>query len=128
MSMREREIAQNIVRTLENGTLDLDRGIVTRLAAARDQALAHHDAMPAWSMAWAGYGKSRWPERPASGLRHALPVAILILGLMGIVFWQSGNGRGYELADIDARLLTDDLPLDAYLDKGFDSWLKRQSR
>ena len=32
------------------------------------------------------------------------------------------------IADLDARLLTDDLPIDAYLDKGFDSWLKRQQR
>jgi hypothetical protein len=32
------------------------------------------------------------------------------------------------LADLDVRLLTDDLPIDAYLDKGFDSWLNRQSR
>jgi hypothetical protein len=128
MSLRESEIAKNIIRTLDDGATRLDRGIVSRLAAARDQALAHHDAAPAWSMAWAGNIKSRWSERPANGLRRVLPLAILILGLMGIVFWQSGNGRGYELADIDARLLTDDLPLDAYLDKGFDSWLKRQSR
>lgn len=128
MSMREREIAQAIVRTLEDGTLKLDRGTLTRLATARDQALARHDTAPAWSLAWAGHAKSRLFEQPATGLRQILPVAILILGLIAIVFWQSGNGRGYELADIDARLLTDDLPLDAYLDKGFDSWLKRQSR
>ena len=27
----------------------------------------------------------------------------------------------------DAAVLTGDLPLDAYLDKGFDAWLKRSS-
>ena len=128
MNTREREIAQSITRTLDGGTRQLDRSIVTRLAVARDQALAAYDTTPAWGLAWAGHIKTRLAGQPASGLRHALSLAILILGLMGIVFWQSGNGRGYELADIDARLLTDDLPLDAYLDKGFDSWLKRQSR
>lgn len=128
MNAREREIAQSIARTLDSGTLNLDRSIVTRLAVARDHALSAYDPAPAWGMAWAGHVRSRLFEQPSAGLRHALSLAVLILGLIGIVFWQSGNGRGYELADIDARLLTDDLPLDAYLDKGFDSWLKRQSR
>jgi len=128
MNSQEREIAQAVIRALEHGTAGLDRRVVAQLAAARDDALSRHDASPSWGMAWAGHVKSRLFEYPASGLRHALSVAILIFGLMGVVFWQSGGGRSYELADIDMRLLTDDLPLDAYLDKGFDSWLKRQPR
>jgi hypothetical protein len=67
-------------------------------------------------------------EHPTPGIRYALSLAVLILGLAGIVYWQSSNGAGSEIADLDARLLTDDLPIDAYLDKGFDSWLKRQQR
>jgi len=27
----------------------------------------------------------------------------------------------------DAGLLTDDLPIDAYLDRGFEAWLKKRS-
>jgi hypothetical protein len=49
------------------------------------------------------------------------------LAMAGVVYWQStkpANG----LAEIDAYLLTDELPINAYLDKGFDSWLKRSSR
>lgn len=128
MSTREYDIAKSIVRDLEHGTRTLDRSILARLAQGRDRALAEYEATPEWRPAWAGHSKLRLLDKPTLGLRHALSVAILILGLIGIVYWQSGNGRGYELADIDARLLTDDLPLDAYLDKGFDSWLKRQSR
>ena len=33
-----------------------------------------------------------------------------------------------ELAEIDAGLLTDELPISAYLDKGFDSWVTGSSR
>ncbi len=128
MSTRESDIARSIVRNLETGSRTLDRGTLSRLAAARDRALADYDQAPAWLPAWAGHPKLRLSEQPASGIRHLLAVAVLVMGLLGVVFWQSGNGRGYELADIDTRLLTDDLPLDAYLDKGFDSWLKRQSR
>jgi len=100
---------------------------VARLAAAREQALAGFHGAPAWSAAWPGLGV-RCYRTAIEGVRYALPLAVLILGLIGIVYWQTGNGRSNELADLDARLLTDELPIDAYLDKGFDSWLKRQSR
>jgi hypothetical protein len=98
------------------------------LLIAREQALTHYQQTPALRMAGAGQLVMQMIERPAAGARYALSLAVLILGLAGIVYWQSSNGAGGEMADLDARLLTDDLPIDAYLDKGFDSWLKRQPR
>ena len=128
MNAEEREIAQKIVRELDRSARSVGGDAAARLAVAREQALAHFQHTPVISMAGAGQLVSHIIERPASGARYALSLAVLILGLAGIVFWQSSNGSGGELADIDARLLTDDLPIDAYLDKGFDSWLSRQSR
>jgi len=128
MSAQEHETAQKIVRVLDRSTRDMDSRTVMRLAAARGQALAEFRTTPELQLTWAGQLASRIIGGPTTGLRYALPLAILILGLIGIVYWQTGNGRPNELADLDARLLTDDLPIDAYLDKGFDSWLKRQSR
>jgi hypothetical protein len=128
MNVQEREIAQRIVRELDRSALGIDKDTAARLLAAREQALAQYQQTPVVGMAGAGTIVSHWFERPASGARYALSLAVMILGLAGIVFWQSSNGSGSELADIDARLLTDDLPIDAYLDKGFDSWLNRQSR
>jgi hypothetical protein len=29
--------------------------------------------------------------------------------------------------EIDTQLLTDDLPIDAYLDRGFQTWLKKRA-
>ena len=128
MSTQEREIAQRIVRELDRSTLGIDKDTAARLLAAREQALAQYQQTPVLGIAGAGTIVSNWFERSASGARYALSLAVLILGLAGIVFWQSSNGSGGELADIDARLLADDLPIDAYLDKGFDSWLNRQPR
>ena len=128
MSAHEHETAQKIVRVLDRSTREMDNSTAVRLTAARKQALAQFHEMPESQLTWAGQLALRFTSGSATGLRYALPLAILILGLIGIVYWQSGNGRPQELADIDARLLTDDLPIDAYLDKGFDSWLKRQSR
>ena len=128
MSAHEYETAQKIVRALDRSTRDMESSTVMRLAAARRQALAEFREAPELQLSWAGQLASRMISGPATGLRYVLPLAVLILGLIGIVYWQTGNGRPNELADLDARLLTDDLPIDAYLDKGFDSWLKRQSR
>lgn len=128
MTAQEIEIAQKIVRELDRSTRGISTDAAARLSAAREQALAQYEHAPARGLAWAGTSVSHFLERPAAGIRYALPLAVLILGLAGIVYWQSSNGNGNELADLDARLLTDDLPIDAYLDKGFDSWLKRQSR
>jgi hypothetical protein len=44
----------------------------------------------------------------------------------GIYTWQQSQ-RAAELEEIDALLLTDDLPIDAYLDRGFQNWLKKRS-
>lgn len=128
MNADEQKTAQKIVHVLNQSARDLSGPALVRLAAAREQALNRYHEAPGWRLAWAGQLASRVVERPTTGLRYALPMTVLILGLIGIVYWQSGNGRSSELADIDARLLADDLPIDAYLDKGFDSWLKRQSR
>ena len=53
--------------------------------------------------------------------------AIAIL-LAGFTYWQVTGPASTDFAEIDMGLLTDELPLNAYLDKGFDSWLKRSSR
>ncbi len=128
MNAQEHEIAQKIARVLNASTRDMGGDTLAKLASAREKALAGYRVAPGWKLAWAGAGNSQNGERPAAGLRYALPIALLIIGLTGIGYWQSGSWQSNELADLDVRLLTDDLPIDAYLDKGFDSWLKRQSR
>ena len=128
MNAEEHEIAQKIVRELNRGTRSIGENTVAQLLIAREQALTRYQQTPALRIAGAGQLVMQMIERPASGARYALSLAVLILGLAGIVYWQSSNGAGGEMADLDARLLIDDLPIDAYLDKGFDSWLKRQPR
>ena len=47
-----------------------------------------------------------------------------VLALVGIHYWQQ-TPTAEELEEIDTALLTSDLPINAYLDKSFDTWLKR---
>jgi len=127
MNAAEKDFAQKIVRELDRGSRELDRSTLLRLSEARNQALDLYRQAPASQLVLAG-GHLAGFDRKNTGLRYVLPLAVLLLGLAGIVYWQGSNGTDGEVADIDARLLTDDLPIDAYLDQGFDSWLKRQQR
>ena len=124
--MNEQQIAYRIKQLLNRG-LDLDAGKLARLKAAREAALVRQrveSRVPA--LAWADNVISRSGGPSALIPRVLLPMAILILGLIAISYWRDTQVAA-EIEEIDTGVLTGDLPLDAYLDKGFDSWLKRAS-
>ena len=52
-----------------------------------------------------------------------MPLIALVVGLVAINMVQNDN-RAQELAEVDAALLTDDLPPNAYADPGFIQFLK----
>ena len=125
--MNEQQTAHRIKQLLNKG-LDLDAGKLARLKAAREAALVRQrveSRVPV--LAWADnvIGKSGGPS--ALIPRVLLPMAVLILGLIAVNQWRDTQVAA-EIEEIDTAVLTGDLPLDAYLDKGFDAWLKPSSR
>ena len=56
-------------------------------------------------------------------LAATLPLLALLIGLIMIDAIQ-GDDRAKDLAEIDAAILTDDLPPTAYADPGFTHFLK----
>jgi hypothetical protein len=116
----------NKLRQILNQGLRLDAGAAARLRAAREQALERQRREPAIAFAWADNVLGRFDGWGGLSLRVLLPIAILVAGLAGIYTWQQ-NQRAAEVEEIDAQLLTDDLPIDAYLDRGFQNWLKKRS-
>jgi hypothetical protein len=116
----------NKVRQILNQGLRLEAGAAARLRTARERALERQRPEPAPALAWAGNVLGRFDGWGGLSLRVLLPMAMLIAGLAGIYTWQQ-NQRAAEVEEIDARLLTDDLPIDAYLDRGFQNWLKKRS-
>ena len=124
--MNEQQITYRIKQLLNRG-LDLDADKLARLKTAREAALARQrvgSRVPL--LAWADnvLGKSGGPS--ALIPRVLLPMAVLILGLIAVNQWRDSQ-LAAEIEEIDAAVLTSDLPIDAYLDKGFDAWLKRSS-
>jgi len=129
MNRPDDEVAAKIVQRLDYGVESLDVGTRERLAAARKVALSHYRERPepVFGFAWATSALSqRGGSQRLLGARYLIAVAALVLGLIGFAYWQTLQPN--DFSDIDVRLLTDDLPIDAYLDRGFDSWLKRSSR
>ncbi|HAT39868.1 DUF3619 family protein [Polynucleobacter necessarius] len=51
------------------------------------------------------------------------PLIVLVFGLIGMAEWQE-NSRINDIAEVDAALLSDDVPPDAYANSGFMAFLK----
>jgi uncharacterized protein DUF3619 len=99
--------------------------IAARLQKAREQALARQRPEPAPALAWADNVVGHVGGWGGLALRVLLPLAMLLASGAAIYTWQQ-NQRAAELEEIDSQLLTDDLPIDAYLDRGFQNWLKKR--
>ena len=131
--MNEIKFTHKICQALHEGArLDRESGtrIAERLRAAREQALARRKLERAPALAWArstavgvigGFGGFG-----GFSVRLLLPTALLVAGLIAIYSTQQEQ-RAADIEELDAQLLTDDLPIDAYLDRGFETWLKKIS-
>ena len=123
--MNELHFTRRIRHHLDQST-QLDRATADKLRAARELAISRQRPEPAPVLAWAddvfgnGWG---WAGLSA---RVLLPAAMLIVAVAGIYNWQEKQ-RLAEVVEIDSQLLTDDLPIDAYLDRGFENWLKKRA-
>ena len=112
-------------RRLSAGTAELPYHITERLRAARTQAVAKRRVEPtAPAVVASGGGKltfggfGLWRQ-----IASALPLVVLAGGLVLIHSIQNER-RATEVAEVDAQLLTDDLPPEAYADPGFVQFLK----
>jgi len=116
--MNEEELAERVAKYLDSGLDDLPAGTLYRLRLAREKALSQvrDDELPDVPRAAATTLLSR---------RLLVPVFAVILMLSGLVVWQQQTIQSTrtELAELDAQVLSDELPVTAYLDQGFEVWL-----
>jgi Protein of unknown function (DUF3619) len=128
--MNERELGRKIVQNLDGG-LDLTAEVCARLEASRARALAaQRRAEPSPAAAALDEVAARLAGPSQWFTEVLLPVALLIVGLVGLHYWEGSAQNALfatDPAELDAQLLKSDLPIDAYLDRGFEAWLKRSS-
>jgi hypothetical protein len=133
MTTRDAEFASQITRYLDAGTASMKQGTAYRLQSARQQALAQlagreHVTAPELALAGTGYrtagsggGRGFW-----TSARLWVGIALIAAGSIGYQQWQSyqHSQQVRDNEETDAAILTSDLPIDAYLDRGFQNWLK----
>jgi hypothetical protein len=127
---RQDQFGRRIGARLDAATLELPHDISERLRAARTQAVALRKNAPLQAAAAVqvssnGQATLGGGDRPGwvHLLASALPLIVLLAGLVTIHVVQNEQ-RAHELAEVDAALLTDDLPPAAYADPGFVQFLK----
>jgi hypothetical protein len=123
--MNEMQFGNKVRQILNRGLAGVDATAAERLRAARERALARQRAELSPAMAWADNAVGRVGGWGGLAWRIVLPIAMLALAVGTLQYWQQDK-RIAEIEELDAQLLTDDLPIDAYLDRGFQDWLKQQ--
>lgn len=140
VELRERRFVHAVRTALNESAGQLPPDVRDRLAAARRTALTHKKAevpstvhSPALAMSGVGSVSFEIEGEAPSALQRAAaflrrlgllwPTIALVAGLAGIYQWQQQQ-RVDELAEVDAAMLLDDLPLAAYADQGFHQYLK----
>ena len=139
MNTDDINLAYKIRHALDEQLDHLPASTVDRLAAARAAAMARKKP----DAARFGFGtRSRSSAASGGGWRGigaflagptvarlaiAVPLMALVIGMGG--FYQHEQQQQLAaLADIDAAVLADELPLTAYLDPGFNAYLESQQR
>ena len=127
----DQELAKKITALLDRGNDDLRQGTVYRLQLARQAALAKmagRSDSPQTTMEHAlagagGTGTLGSMRRLVTDFRLWLGVLVLVGGVYFFDYWTVLQ-QASEIAELDSALLGSDLPVDAFLDKGFENWLK----
>lgn len=119
------------IRHALNDNLDaLPASTTERLAAARARALSRKKADAPARKAAARPLLNMHAMLSMSGLGRiavAVPLLAAVFGLAGLYQYEQQQ-RISELAELDAAVLSDELPLTAYTDHGFNAYLAAQAQ
>ena len=117
----EQVFGYKVKHVLEHGLENIDGITRNKLMAARQKALARQKTAVA-GLSLAGVGNfTHYVLLPRT--RTLLAMVALTIGVIGTYYWQEMT-EAEENAEIDSALLSNELPINAYLDHGFHAWLE----
>jgi hypothetical protein len=132
MTTNDRDFAEKIAAYLDQGAAELKPGVAYKLRIARQEALARlEDPQRAVALRGAhALGGSGTVSGSGRSFRTSgkLWLGILLIAAVGfgVQQWQAYR-QLIELEETDAAILSSELPIDAYLDRGFQNWLRHVS-
>jgi len=127
--MNELNFARKVRLALDFGTETIAPRQLQRLRDSRERALrAQRQPVTYSGFARVGHAAAQFMDTDALS-RYWLPLGALLIGLAILVQLHDAQPTltVAEAEEIDSALLTSELPINAYLDRGFDAWLKRSS-
>jgi hypothetical protein len=128
MNTDDINLAYKVRHALDDNLDNLPASTVDRLAAARARALSRKkaDAPVRKQASRPLFNFDAWfSPNGLARLGVAIPLVALVAGLAGVYQFEQQQ-RIAELAALDAAVLSDELPLTAYLDHGFNAYLASQ--
>lgn len=124
--MNEKDFGQKITRTLTWGLSHIEEGKLAKLRAGRLKAMdAYREPVKILGLiAVSGHtlDMSNWMRKPL----FWLPV-LAITAAIATYSMNNGDDVDDDVGELDAKILTGELPIDAFLDKDFASWVKESS-
>jgi hypothetical protein len=132
MNTKDLNFAYKVRHALNENIDNIPASTAERLSSARKLALSRKkkdSPLRAWLPQRALAGDiGVFFDKPVSWLGRmgfAVPVLALVAGLISIYQFEQQQ-RISETAEIDAGVLSDELPLSAYLDHGFNAYLAKR--
>ncbi len=131
MTSHDDNFAKKLTGYLDASAADLKAGTVYRLQKARAAAMERlsqsagvraSESRLAHAFAGSGGSGTGGGRGLLTSVRLWLGIAIIVAAAFGYQQWQVYQ-QVNDLVELDAQILSSDLPIDAYLDQGFRNWL-----
>jgi len=120
--MNEKDIAQKVTRTLDWGLSRIEDDKIVKLRAARQKAMAQYkepvNVLGLVTISGHTLDTSGWLRKPL----FWLPILAVVAAT--VAYNAMDDDVIDETSALDAQLLTGELPINAFLDKDFQSWVK----
>jgi hypothetical protein len=106
----------SIKQILDDSSRQLSPVAIERLRVSRTLALDHQRTYTSPVMAWVGAHSGNF-HTPRFSKSANLAFAVLFIACLfsGLAYWQSYS-KERDIVDVDIAILTDDMPINVYLD------------
>ena len=125
---QEKDFAQNITRTLNWGLTRIQDDKLARIRAGRQKAMAAYrepvTILGLVTVSGQTLDVSNWIRKPL----FWLPILAIVAAVATYALSSSDDIYDEAGGELDAQLLTGELPINAFLDKDFGSWVKESSQ
>ena len=114
---------QKITQLLDRSAAQIEQPVLRQLHDARMQALVRYEARSAspvlaWAGAWRTIGSPHGSPHGSPQKIHFFAAAVLLIAFLlgAATYWNQMAGSDTSDIDTDIAILTDDLPMDIYID------------